>query len=219
MQFSHELKLAHMNIRIEKRGKDDGERAIDLKLQGSVQADDLRGLFPTQSDFDVLFGNRWDEKGQPTTAANSALPLDLIGVGQVLRFEPAFADPMEFESVTVDNIHLKLLAGRVVDISMRAQSNPTDDQVGTLSSWLKRGMQLSINGPAATKAEEVQAGLPMYDPGTGDTLDVQEGAENMLPVPDLKAGVADDKPKVEVPGQKPPQRPRKSKSSSAAATH
>lgn len=211
MKIAAEFTIKHVNNRREKAGEGLGPMASDIKLETEVTDEDVKELFSTSSSFDRLLGTLWNEENELTTSDLKKLTLAHEGVGCNVRFVPEFSEPLTLESADVNSIILCPLPARRVKVTMRVQSRTSKEQRGQLSEWQECSLIVNI---ASRQGE-----LPLAAETSGkDTLDVQEGAENMLPVPDLTTE-ADDKPKVEVIGQKPPQRPRKSKSSSAAATH
>lgn len=157
------LNFAHINVRREKAGEDDGNVACDLKLSGELGADALKGLFATKNSFERVTGNMWTKDGElaSTDLGEVKLTAELTTCRISLKV-PDSTDEEVFDAGELNKVRIKPLAGRVCEVSMRLQVHPTEEQIAWLSSHLgydlhahvaKRQGELNLQRTAAAGAE------------------------------------------------------------------
>lgn len=196
MKLDTTLTLSHLNLRREKAGEDEGPIAIDLKFTGDVRPEEVAGLFTTEAQYRRVLGDRWDVDNDLTITDATKIPLSVEGIGVTIELETEIAGvKLRWPEGNVDGIVLEAKPGRLLGLKLRAQVHPTKEQVAQLTDWHSADLKVSLWSR-------------QHD------LDLQEPAKVAKPVEDAKPAAekplftpADDEPLV--PGQKPPQRPKR----------
>lgn len=222
MQLEAAMKVTHINTRREREGdSDDGPLAVDVKLEANLDIDRLKKCFSSDASFRLLLSNLFDENDDLLTLDIAEIPLKVEAEKCAASLTTQVSEQsVSFEEAKFNSIRITPTQGRVANVTARLQTRVTDEQYAMLGSMLKHDVDFKLSGAGATpEAAKDQGELSLARGKTEGAGEATEGTEKMLPVPDLSAAAEDDKPKVEVPGQKPPQRPRKGKSSGASATH
>lgn len=201
MQLDATLTLANLNIRREKAGDDEGPIAVDLKFTGDVKPEEIKGLFTTEAQFRRLLGDRWDVDNDLTVTDSLRIPLEVEGVGCTFELKTELSEKPELRwtEANVDSITLETKPGRVVGIKLRVQVHPTKEQVAQLTDWHSMDLDVSVwsrqhdlnleRAPAPAKAAEEAD--ETFGAGDQDIFTPADDAD------------------VIVPGQKPPQRPKR----------
>lgn len=196
MKLDTTLTLSHLNLRREKAGDDEGPIAIDLKFTGDVRPEDVSGLFSTDAQYRRILGDRWDGDNDLTITDATKIPLSVEGIGVTIELETEIAGvKLRWPEGNIDGIVLETKPGRLVGIKLRAQVHPTKEQVAQLTDWHSADLKVSLWSRQHDLDLQVpeKAAKPAAPEATGEK-----------PL----FTVVDD-PEVIVPGQKPPQRPKR----------
>lgn len=137
--------VAHINSRKENAGDETGKLACDIKLTAVLSDSALVSLFGTESSFDRLLGDLWNEDGELTTTDLKKLTLNSQIIGGKATLTPEFSGAEVFEGVDLNKITLEPQAGRQVAVSMRLQVHPTASQVAKLSDWLETDVVVLVD--------------------------------------------------------------------------
>lgn len=158
------LNFAHINVRREKAGEDDGNVAVDLKLSGELGVDALKGLFGTKTSFERITGNIWTKDGDLASTDLGEIKLTCeLSTCQVALKVPDSNDEETFETGELNKVRIKPLPGRTCEVAMRLQLHPTEDQIAWLSSHLgydlhakvaKRQGELNLQKPSTAAGAE-----------------------------------------------------------------
>lgn len=198
MKLDTTLTLSHLNLRREKAGDEDGPIAIDLKLTGDVRPEVLSGLFTTDAQFRRILGDRWDKDNDLTITDSTVIRLNVEGLGVTIELNAEISKTqLRWTEANVDSIVLETKPGRIVGLKLRAQVHPTKEQVAQLTDWHSADLLVSLWSR--------QHDLDLQQPATGpvesmDALAVDAEPALFTPV---------DHPDAVVPGQRPPQRPKR----------
>lgn len=196
MKLDTTLTLSHLNLRREKAGDDEGPIAIDLKFTGDVRPEEVAGLFTTEAQYRRVLGDRWDIDNDLTITDATKIPLSVEGIGVTIELETEIAGvKLRWPEGNVDGIVLEAKPGRLIGLKLRAQVHPTKEQVAQLTDWHSADLKVSLwsRQHDLDLAEPVKAAKPAEE--------TKPAAEKPLFTP------VDDEPLV--PGQKPPQRPKR----------
>ncbi len=213
MQLQSEFTIKHVNIRREKAGEEQGPVAVDIRLGAKIAPAELHGLFATQASFDRILGQLWNDEDELTTSDLDKITLQRAGVGRLVDLIPQVSnDKLRLEGADVNKITLKPEAGRLVDVSLRVQAKPTKEQIARLSEWLGCSLNVAVSQRQAELP--LQSGAAEQDAGEApdpDRAAVQQSVQDLAAAGVLKvsspaAGAEDG---AVVPGQRPPQRPKK----------
>lgn len=198
MKLDTTLTLAHLNLRREKAGDEDGPIAVDLKFTGDVRPEALAGLFTTEAQFRRILGDRWDKDNDLTITDSTVIKLNVEGLGVTIELNAEISKTqLRWTEANVDSIVLETKPGRVIGLKLRAQVHPTKEQVAQLTDWHSADLLVSLWSR--------QHDLDLQQPATGpvesmDALAVDAEPALFTPV---------DHPDAVVPGQRPPQRPKR----------
>lgn len=198
MKLDTTLTLSNVNLRREKAGDEEGPIAIDLKLTGDVRPEDVAGLFSTDAQYRRILGDRWDADNDLTITDATKIPLSVEGVGVTIELETEIAGTkLRWTEGNVDSIVLETKPGRLIAIKLRAQVHPTKDQVAQLADWHSADLKVSL----WSRQHDLDLQVPekAAKPAPAETP----------PPADKPLFTAVDDPEVIVPGQKPPQRPKR----------
>jgi hypothetical protein len=196
MKLDTTLTLSHLNLRREKAGDDEGPIAIDLKFTGDVRPEDVSGLFSTDAQYRRILGDRWDGDNDLTITDATKIPLSVEGIGVTIELETEIAGvKLRWPEGNIDGIVLETKPGRLVGIKLRAQVHPTKEQVAQLTDWHSADLKVSLWSRQHDLDLQVpeKAAKPAAREATGEK----------------PLFTAVDEPEVIVPGQKPPQRPKR----------
>jgi hypothetical protein len=144
MKLATTLELAHINIRREKEGEDDGPVATDLKFVGSVPVDALEGLFSTPTGFDFALGSLYRDDGELVTHDVASMTLAREGLGVALNIHAGLNTSIVFEGADVNRIRLSPQPGRVVDVALRVQCRPNNGDLVKLAEFLGATVELNL---------------------------------------------------------------------------
>lgn len=198
MKLDTNLTLSHLNLRREKAGDEDGPIAVDLKLTGDVRPEDIAGLFSTDAQFRRILGDRWDKDNDLTITDSTVIKLNVEGLGVTIELNAEISKTqLRWTEANVDSIVLETKPGRIVGLKLRAQVHPTKDQVAQLTDWHSAELQVSL----WSRQHDLDLQVPEK---------AAKPAAPEAPVTGEKPlFTAVDDPEVIVPGQKPPQRPKR----------
>lgn len=221
MKLDTTLTLSHLNIRREKAGDEDGPIAVDLKLTGDVRPEDIAGLFTTDAQFRRILGDRWDKDNDLTITDSTVIKLNVEGLGVTIELNAEISKTqLRWTEANVDRIVLETKPGRIVALKLRAQVHPTKDQVAQLSDWHSADLLVSL----WSRQHDLDLRQPESAPASGDEgQPPAEAKGDQIPLEDSQRAAAEkplftpvDHPDAVVPGQRPPQRPKRH---GAAASH
>lgn len=138
------LMLAHLNIRKEKAGEDEGPVACDVKLSGEIGFKEVKNLFSTKSAFEVLAG-LYQKGGELITHDIATMRL----AGEAKNVEASLAveggGKVTFEGAKLNKISLQPKPGHIVELSLRLQVHPSGDQHAKLAELLGSTVILEAN--------------------------------------------------------------------------
>lgn len=186
------FQISNLNPRREKAGEDDGDLACDIKLSAELTADAVSGFFSTDSARARLLDDLWTSDGELATTDLDKFYLTTHIKGGKATIKSEMGTPEHFEGVDLNKITLKPKASRMVEVSMRLQVHPTCEQMGRLAELL--GCEVMI------VVERSQAEMELQPPGDEDEKENVE-VQDEIPI----------EVEAVVPGQKPPQRPKRAK--------
>lgn len=145
-------KIAHINIRTEKHGEDD-VKAIDLKLEMKLPNTFLSQLSST------LRWSLYDKPAEPDLADDKDyLPTlrhpkmgpikwdDAVVGGDFIIHAPVSKNDLEF-TADVNSLVLTPEEGGTVQVSMRAQFEPENDEIGKVAAFLGLSTEITITPP------------------------------------------------------------------------
>lgn len=185
MKVLAQFQISHINIRREKAGEEEGDLGCDISLKSTVKADAVASFFSTESSRRRVLDDLWNEDGELTTTDVSKIGLTTKIEGGTLSLKSEFSAAESFDPANLNKVSIVPIAGGMVEVSMRAQVNPTSEQLGRLSNLL--GCEVHVI------ADRKQGELELQAPTSEDEKDDVE-AEGSV-----------------VPGQPAPQRPKRSK--------
>lgn len=191
MKILSAFTIAHLNIRREKAGEEEGPVACDLKLSAELKSEAVASFFSTDASRRRVLDSLWNDDGELTTTDVAKIALATGIKGGTLTLKSEFSAAETFEAADIDRVTLVPRAGWTCEVSMRAQVNPSAEQIGRLSELL--GCEVHI------AADRKQGELELHQPGAED-----EASE----------AAAEETGSV-VPGQPAPQRPKRSKPAQA----
>lgn len=151
------MNMAHMNLRREKAGEDEGPVAADLKLTAEIGVDALKGLFSTKNAFDTVMGAMWTAKGELATSDVDTITVarELTGCKVTLKAGD-HGTAEDFDSGEVNKIRIKPLAGKCCELTIRLQVHPSDEQVAWLAEHY--GYDLRVTVAQRQQSLDLQAG-------------------------------------------------------------
>lgn len=198
MKLDTTLTLSNVNLRREKAGEDEGPIAIDLKLTGDVRPEDVAGLFTTDAQYRRILGDRWDGDNDLTITDATKIPLSVEGIGVTIELETEIAGvKLRWPEGNIDGIVLETKPGRRVGIKLRAQVHPTKEQVAQLADWHSADLKVSL----WSRQHDLDLQVPEKAAKPAAAEKPVSGEKPLF--------TAVDDPEVIVPGQKPPQRPKR----------
>lgn len=163
MKFKSELTLAGFTPRVENNGPVDKEGAITIKLTGTIDTEDCRGLFATDVAYETIVERFYRKDGELVTPDLGSIELNTEGVGVKASIKSAFGPPLDFgDRTNIDAITLKLLAGRKVEFKCNLHVHPTDEQVAAVLKLQKQGVTFAAAWKK-TKADEDAAKAKQKD--------------------------------------------------------
>lgn len=163
MKFKSELQLDGFNPRIEKAGDEDGDGAADIRFSGTVDIDDLKGLFATKIAYETIIERCFRDDGELVTPDLGSLHLATEGIGVDASIKSAFGEPLDFtDRSNINKIVVKPIAGKKAEISIRLQVHPEPEQVAQLFQLQHQGVTLSASWKK-TKADEDAAKAKQKD--------------------------------------------------------
>lgn len=186
MKVLSSFTVSHVNLRREKSGEEDGPVACDLKLTADLKSEAVASYFSTDASRRRVLDSLWNEEGELTTTDVQKISLTTQIKGGTLTLSTEFSAPEKFDTADVNKVTIVPKSGWTCEVSMRAQVNPSAEQIGRLSQLL--GCEVHV------AADRKQGELELQNPGAED--------EKQEAKPDETGSV--------VPGQKPPQRPKRS---------
>lgn len=191
-----------------KKGAAKEDKGVVVTLGANLTGPKLTQFFPTKTIFSKVSEILWrDGDGEEDGELNlrmGAFPLDYEIIGGNVSFGSSLFGTklLDFELADVKGIRLTPEEGRVCRVLVVAVIKPGTGDVERLYDALKTEILFSARkapgGEARAKAAG-QATLPL-PPGKGAPKDDEEETEE-------EVAAAADKPLV--PGQKPPQRPKR----------
>lgn len=146
--------LAHINARSEKHGEE-REPAADIKLQASMPNDVLDIFHPKlkaalyhfdESRSDLADKGKQGEAGYlPHLTFDNLAPLklsdEMLGAKCTIRVSRS---PVVFENVKINAIQLDPQDGGTVDITIRVQGHPDEEQFGKLYGHQQKEVSVTI---------------------------------------------------------------------------
>lgn len=160
-----------------------------LTLEKLQPIEAVMTLFRTEKDRESFRSKYWDADGNLVVSAladDVTLDVEMKGGKASVQAGGKFGAPMNFEGIDLKKIRLKPEGGKQVLTKVALHLHPSEEQCGRLDHMLQTEVSIV--------AERAQAELELEPPSDEDE------------VANLKPG---DDGSV-VPGQKPPQRPKKS---------
>lgn len=140
-----ETTVAHLNVRREKAGDEEGPVALDIKLTGDARPEDLKQLFATDEGYKHVLGNFFDESGEMVSHDVSTITLRREAVGHRMAIIFGLSDTtIDIETCDVDRIKLTPDDGPMVGYSMRVQVKPSAATLAELSALLERQVTVKI---------------------------------------------------------------------------
>lgn len=154
MKFKSELMLEGFNPRVEKAGDEDGDGAVDIRMSGTLDVDDVKGLFATKIAYETIVLRCYRDDGELVTPDLGSIHLATEGIGVDASIKSMHGTLLEFtDRANINKFVLKPLAGKKVDFSCRLQVHPDSEQVGTLFQLQRQGVTLTASWKK-TKADE-----------------------------------------------------------------
>ncbi len=148
MKVDLSLELAHLNVRREREGDQQGSVAADLKLVGEAPISKLRGLFATDAAYNTLLKGLYQENGELICGDLDTMRLktEAHDVHASLDAPNNLKDSqVVFKNAQLNKITIAPKSGKVAAISMRLQVKPGEHQLEPLSNLLMEVIGLSIS--------------------------------------------------------------------------
>lgn len=139
--------VAHLNVRKEKAGEDDGPTACDVKLKATLGVAAVKGLFGTSHSFETVLGNLWTSKGEMASSDVQEITLNRQLTGCRVALKPEADAGESFDGCDLNKIRLKPIAGNQVEVSMRLQCRPDEEQF----AWLAKRLNYDVRVTASVK--------------------------------------------------------------------
>lgn len=141
MKINLELTLAHINLRREKEGEEEGPTAADLKLTGDLPIEQLEGLFSTKASFENLLARMFRSDGELVSGDLGSLRLTKEGENLTAEVRSIFEKQgQQFEGAALNKITLTPKSGRHAEVTLRLQVKPSSKQLGRLGESLHHVM-------------------------------------------------------------------------------
>lgn len=185
MKVLSEFTISNLNIRREKAGEEDGDLGCDISLKSSLSAEACGSFFSTDASRRRVLDDLWNEEGELTTTDVAKITLNTEIKGGTVILKTEFSPAETFESADINKVTLVPKSGWTCEVSMRAQVNPTAEQMGRLSQLLGCDVHVA--------ADRKQGELELQAPTAEDEASEAAGDGSM------------------VPGQPAPQRAKRSK--------
>ncbi len=152
--YKREMVFEHWNVRGEKAGDEQGPTAADLKLVGEMKHTDVKPLFPSEADWELLLNNLYqqdgDAKGNLKTRAIEELALTTEGTNMLTTMKTFSGEHIvEFKGGDLNGIVIRPLDGFKVHLKVRLQVNPTPKQFSTLAEMYKQSVTIESKGRQA----------------------------------------------------------------------
>lgn len=190
MKILAQFVIANLNIRREKAGEGDGPVACDIKLTSDLKSDAVASFFSTDSSRKRVLDSLWTDEGELTTTDVQKITLTAQIKGGRLSLTPEFSAAETFETADINKITIAPKAGKTCEVSIRAQVKPTPEQMGRLAELLH--CEILVTADRKQGELELQAQPPEEEKPEEEQSDEKPGDGAV------------------VPGQKPPQRPKRS---------
>lgn len=202
MKLNAELEIAGITVTRKNSGQTQGPISMYFRLLGDVSVDALEEMFPTRQSFIDEIDGRWDEVEELKHSLVNELRLELKGVGVRFEIKPEFGRPAVFATSEVDRVKIRLKSGRRVDLSLRVQVTPADDQIAQVIGWLGNVLKCEIwSRQGELPLDQAQSGA---EPKTDAAPAKPKAKVSQAPLP-VEASAEG----AIVPGQKPPQRAKR----------
>ena len=136
-----DLKVTSVNVRRERAGDGAGPIAIDLKLFKQCGVDSVQGLFLTKHAFDRVLKKLYDADGNLKVLDVVSIQLAREITGGRLTLSPESLAPelgMLVLEGDVNKIRISPKNEYEIELSMRVQLKPNDEQRKTITGWLDK---------------------------------------------------------------------------------
>lgn len=226
--------VSSLTCRAEKSGKEwSDDKAATLTVVANCDGKAASQFFPSGAHWQGLADAVFDDGGAIKLRLGT-FPLEYEIQGGTVELRcPLWEKPLKFEGADVKSISVTPCEGRVCEIKFALNLHPQDEEWEQLVRMLKREIVVSASRSLGNAEQAEQAGqtsMPLQQAGEGDEeSDRQEqldAAAGLSPeaakiVEQLRKDEAEEKAAAEqakplVPGQKPPQRAKKTTSSAAS---
>ncbi len=147
MKLQAEMNLAHLNVRREKAGDEEGPIAIDLKLTGTLPIAKLEELFATIVGYNVMLANIFREDGELIAADMESFTLSTENEnmeGQLQWGLLKEKNKVAFKKASFGSIRITPIAGRQAELSCRLQINPSKNELSSIASVLGEQVDVTI---------------------------------------------------------------------------
>jgi len=159
------VKLANVNLRAEKHG-DDTRSAVDLKIEATCPSSALinfhpelrQHLFKKDDNPDlvdqVIEGDGLTLLRYPKMGA---LKWDWEGAGYtaVIDYGMGGESNIQLEDLKIDHFVFEPMNGGSVSITFRITAHPDPDDIGKLSEFIQREIDLTLTPPAPATVQEL----------------------------------------------------------------
>lgn len=166
MKLQTTMKFAHLNLGREKAGEGDGDLRADLKLTATLHLKSVAKLLDQHAA--ATIEGLFDAEGMRRTRDFGTLKIarEYVGVkaeiapdltGQLdLDGDKDVRTPLKFEG-DLNSIDLKPLDGRQIEVTMRLQVNPSEDQLARLGHLLRGDVKITVSGGLVKSIEDEHA--------------------------------------------------------------
>lgn len=149
MKIRIECNLSHLNVRRERAGDGPGEVAVDLKLTATVKHQALKPIFTDTANYAALVGALFDEAGELSCPEIQSVRLQREFVNGTATLKSPFGDPQELDDVKLNKVTLTPHSGGLLDITLRLQATPKENQLSVLGTLLAQTVELVYQGKQA----------------------------------------------------------------------
>lgn len=182
MKIHSSFVVTNMQTRVEMAGDKPDRGAVTLSLKGSMNQDEVKMLFSTESQYKKVLGQFWDKEGDLTIADLGTLPLTVEVIGGNAVITNGFAEKHAFNGVKVGDVNVTPQAGRECVVTAKMSVYPDQDSLWFLFKHQKLAVDITCTPGQLTvedgiAQEKERASSEAEQPQSGDLPLGGEGSE------------------------------------------
>jgi len=143
MKIHSSFKMTNMQTRVEMAGDKPDRGAVTMSVKGSMNQDEIKMLFSTESQYKKVLGHFWDKDGDLAIADLGTLPLTVEVNGGNAIITNGFQEKHDFNGVKVTDVYVTPLAGRECDVTAKISVYPDKDSLWFLFKHQKLNIDIT----------------------------------------------------------------------------